>query len=79
MAFIGSNDSPELIRTAAKLHHLDDACRLIQGSLGIESGEIAGEFFSGTTAQDWQSLNEVSRRRLLVDYVSTEQRAVQAW
>lgn len=78
MAFLRSNASPELIRAAAKLHHLDDACRLIQGSLGIESDDIAGDFFSGTKAQDWQLLNEVCRRRLLVDYVSTEQRAAQS-
>lgn len=78
MAFIISNASPELIRTAAKLHHLDDACRLIQGSLGIESEDIACEFFSGAKAQEWPLLNEVSRLRLLVDYVSTEQRAAHA-
>lgn len=78
MAFITSNASPDLIRTAAKLHHLDDACRLIQGSLGIVSEDVAGQFFSGAKAQDWPSLSEVSRLRLLVDYVSTEQRAAHA-
>jgi hypothetical protein len=78
MPFITSNASPDLIRTAAKLHHLDDACRLIQGSLGIETEDIAGQFFSGAKAHEWPSLSEVSRRRLLVDYVSTEQRAAHA-
>jgi len=78
MPFITSNASPDLIRTAAKLHHLDDACRLIQGSLGIESDDVAGEFFSGAKAHEWPSLNVASRLRLLVDYVSTEQRAAHA-
>lgn len=77
MAFISSNATPELISTAAKLHHLDDARRLVQGSLGIKSDHIASEFFSSTKAEDWAAMNEVSRRRLLVDYVSTERRAAQ--
>lgn len=75
MTFIISNASPELIRTAAKLHHLEDACRLIQGSLGIESEDVAGQFFTGAKVNEWPSLCMAGRLRLLVDYVSTEQRA----
>lgn len=77
MPFISSNASPDLIRTAAKFHDLDDACNLIQGSLGVESKEVAGKFFGDTKAEEWALLSYVSRLRLLVDYVSTEQRAAQ--
>lgn len=74
MAVFSTTASPELIRIAAKLHDLDDACQLIQGSLGIASSKVASEFFSDSKAQEWSSLCEPSRLRMLVDYVSTEQR-----
>jgi hypothetical protein len=72
MAAFNTKASPELIRVAAKLHDLDDACQLIQGSLGIASDKVASEFFSESKAQEWSSLSEASRLRMLVDYVSTE-------
>lgn len=75
MTFTSSNATPALMSTAAKLHDLDDARDLIQGTLGIQSGAVAVEFFSEGVAHNWASLNELARLRLLVDYVSCEQRA----
>lgn len=75
MTFTSCNATPALMSTAAKLHDLDDARDLIQGSLGIRSGAVAVEFFSEGVTHDWAALNELARIRLLVDYVSCEQLA----
>lgn len=75
MTFTSSNATPALMSTAAKLHDLDDARDLIQGTLGIQSGAVSVEFFSEGVTHDWAALNELARIRLLVDYVSCEQLA----
>ncbi|MNJ65780.1 hypothetical protein D3C77_618180 [compost metagenome] len=79
MAMKSDNATPGLISTAAKLHDVQDACRLIQGSLGIVPGSVAGEFLSGADAMEWASLGELTRLRVLVDYISTERCASRGW
>ncbi|MDZ5605262.1 hypothetical protein SJI00_21035 [Pseudomonas sp. RP23018S] len=75
MTFISSNATPALLSTAAKLHELDDALDLIQGVLGIRCGAVAAEFLTEMGAHNWAALNHLARLRILVDYVTCEQKA----
>jgi|GEM_PF-5487209 len=75
MTYASNNATPALMSTAAKLHDLEDARDLIQGSLGIRSGAVAVEFFTEGVTHNWGALNELARIRLLVDYVSCEELA----
>lgn len=72
------NFTSALISTAAKLHDLEDARELIQGTLGFKAGALSASFFGAGRCQEWGKVNEVGRLRMLVDYVSSEQMAAQS-
>lgn len=49
--------------------NLDDACKVIQDSMGVTDGGFAGQFFS---AFEWAEMPTYERAKLLVEYVKAE-------
>ena len=60
------------IERAAAITDINDACLTIQNALGVEYGDVAGIFFSGTDEKAFSTLSTDERRELLKRYVEAE-------
>ncbi|WP_434136957.1 hypothetical protein [Pseudomonas luteola] len=74
-----SKATPKLLERSAAMSDMDEALIVIQSACGIETGDLAGLFFSGeqwseTTGTDWVDRGEAERLRLLYDYLAFEQK-----
>ncbi|MBU0521649.1 MULTISPECIES: hypothetical protein [Pseudomonas] len=70
MKFDINKASAQLLAASAVIDDIDDAVRAVQDTCFIETGDVAGLFFSGV---EWSELNELQRLRKLLDYVDYEQ------
>ncbi|MBA1250216.1 MULTISPECIES: hypothetical protein [Pseudomonas] len=69
--------TPELLKSAAVMDDMDEALASIQTECGIESGDVAGLFFSGLEWSDdfgtpWSERSEAERLGWLVSYLDHE-------
>lgn len=68
----------EALRQAVQKDNIDEACGLLQTSLGVTDGGVAGVCFSDVAVDpeedgiDWAALDALTRHRRLCDYIKTE-------
>lgn len=66
-------DPKEVLAQALNAKILDEACRLIQDALGIDTGDVAGVHFSGSDVDErWHLMPEDARRAALAEYLKVE-------
>lgn len=57
---------------AARMADLNDACYHLQKKAGLDSGDVAGVFFSGGVCTRWDEGDTLMRYTLLHEYLHTE-------
>ena len=68
----------EALHQAVQKDNIDEACGLLQTSLGVTDGGVAGVCFSDVAVHpeedgiDWAALDVLTRHRRLCDYIKTE-------
>jgi len=60
------------LTNAVQTDDLDEACLLIQNSLGVTDGGVAGVCLSDLEDEAWKALNEAQRHARLIDYITVE-------
>jgi hypothetical protein len=70
MKFDINKASAQLLAASPVIDDIDDAVGAIQDACFVETGDVAGVFFSDV---EWCELNKRQRLRKLLDYVDYEQ------
>lgn len=60
------------IKSAVACDDLDEACRFIQGALGVTDGGVAGMYFSGPQGDSWETLSRDDRLDAMRSYIASE-------
>lgn len=68
-----SNITPELLAAAARENDINDAVKMVQDAIGVDTGDFAGMFFSGEQYDAWPDMHPTTRLRALMDYADAEQ------
>lgn len=76
IAVVGLDDA---VNIAAFSISLDSAVAIIQETMGVKDGGIAGAHFSGFDSNDWRSLSIKTRLNMMEKYAAFEEDALFNW
>lgn len=70
MAFRPDAITPCTLAAATLYNDLDDAVLVVQDACGIETGDVAGIFFSDI--ESWESMDGMTRLKTMISYAEFE-------